>query len=256
MSNASQIVFEPDAQALALAFEEQMEVLGAEPLRVYIEGGQLFARALLPGRFGEVLPGDAVRGGVAMRTRGADVFVHPFVYRVVCRNGQIQAHALETQHIARDGAGSFLASGDWVLVQVHDALRAAADPSAFQRALGELRGAARTPVEISDTELLLAMTSVLEAHPPLPRDQQESTRALVAAALADDRKALALAHGVPESLHRSYFRLMNVVTAVARETRDAELRWRLEEFGGAVGARLIAPQPTHGAGARAHQFNA
>src|SRR5438874_358758 len=31
---------------------------------------------------------------------------------------------------------------------------------------------------------------------------------------------------------RSRYGLMNAVTATARETRDPELRWRLEEFGG------------------------
>ena len=38
---------------------------------------------------------------------------------------------------------------------------------------------------------------------------------------------------------RSRYGLMNAVTAVARDTRDPEIRWGLEEFGGglAVGCR-------------------
>jgi hypothetical protein len=31
---------------------------------------------------------------------------------------------------------------------------------------------------------------------------------------------------------------MNAVTSVARDTRDPETRWRLEELGGAIAARL------------------
>jgi hypothetical protein len=35
---------------------------------------------------------------------------------------------------------------------------------------------------------------------------------------------------------RTRFGLMNAVTSVARDTRDPDLRWRLEELGGAIGA--------------------
>ena len=40
------------------------------------------------------------------------------------------------------------------------------------------------------------------------------------------------------------FSLMNAITATARETRDAEQRWRLEELGGGIGAGLPPKQPT------------
>jgi hypothetical protein len=41
---------------------------------------------------------------------------------------------------------------------------------------------------------------------------------------------------------RSGYALMNAVTSVARDTRDPELRWRLEEFGGGIAAHL-EPEP-------------
>jgi hypothetical protein len=46
-----------------------------------------------------------------------------------------------------------------------------------------------------------------------------------------------------ESRDRSAFGLINAVTAVARDTRDPELRWRLEEFGGGVPALARDPRP-------------
>jgi hypothetical protein len=36
---------------------------------------------------------------------------------------------------------------------------------------------------------------------------------------------------------------MNAVTSVARDTRDPELRWRLEEFGGGIPALARDPSP-------------
>jgi len=41
---------------------------------------------------------------------------------------------------------------------------------------------------------------------------------------------------------RSAFGLMNAVTSLARDTREPEMRWRLEEFGGGVPA-LLKPAP-------------
>jgi hypothetical protein len=44
------------------------------------------------------------------------------------------------------------------------------------------------------------------------------------------------------------FGFMNAVTAVARDTRDPETRWRLEELGGAVPlVRPTRPKPLRGA---------
>jgi hypothetical protein len=46
---------------------------------------------------------------------------------------------------------------------------------------------------------------------------------------------------------RSRFGLMNAVTSLARDTRDPELRWRLEELGGAIPAGRV-PSPKSGGG--------
>jgi len=46
-----------------------------------------------------------------------------------------------------------------------------------------------------------------------------------------------------EGRDRSRFGLMNAVTSVARDTRDPELRWRLEELGGGIPALIRSPRP-------------
>ena len=45
-----------------------------------------------------------------------------------------------------------------------------------------------------------------------------------------------------ESADRTLFGLMNAVTAVARETRNADLRWKLEVIGGAIPSLDLAGQ--------------
>src|SRR5262249_37430897 len=45
---------------------------------------------------------------------------------------------------------------------------------------------------------------------------------------------------------RSQFGLANAVTAVARETRDPELRWNLGGFGGGIAIASLPPRPSGG----------
>jgi hypothetical protein len=43
---------------------------------------------------------------------------------------------------------------------------------------------------------------------------------------------------------RTRFGLMNAVTSLARDTRDPDDRWELEQLGGDIGARLLlTPRP-------------
>ena len=53
-----------------------------------------------------------------------------------------------------------------------------------------------------------------------------------------------IAHVTDTTPHGSRYELMNVVTAAARDTRDPEAKWRLEELGGAIAsAQIPTPQP-------------
>src|SRR5271154_3563784 len=58
------------------------------------DGKRLFVRAVLP-ELREVRPGDNVQGGVAMKGTEEGVWLHPYVFRLVCRNGAIRAEAVE-----------------------------------------------------------------------------------------------------------------------------------------------------------------
>ena len=44
---------------------------------------------------------------------------------------------------------------------------------------------------------------------------------------------------------RTRFGLMNAVTSVARDTENPDVRWRLEELGGDIGAGIRARQPAN-----------
>jgi len=56
------------------------------------DGHVYFTRSVLP-RVEEARPGDQLQGGVALKANEAGVWLHPYVLRLVCRNGAIVAQA-------------------------------------------------------------------------------------------------------------------------------------------------------------------
>src|SRR5262249_12559222 len=85
---------------IADIFAEEIALAGGEVSDRFDEGTRLFLRAVLPGERA-VRPGDRLRGGVALRATQEEVSVHPYVFRQVCSNGAIRAHATQSLHIER-----------------------------------------------------------------------------------------------------------------------------------------------------------
>ncbi len=55
---------------------------------------------------------------------------------------------------------------------------------------------------------------------------------------------------------RTRFGLVNAITSLARDTRDPESRWRLEELGGAIAAGVPGAPPSLDAVAEADHYEA
>jgi hypothetical protein len=221
----------PTTQKIRETFAEEMSLLGGTVSDAFDDGTRLFLRGVLPVA-ADVRPGDAIHGGVALRTLGPEILVHPYTFREVCTNGAIRAHALEARRVARAEPAAW-GAGDWpareVLADLRDAVHACAGPDAFREGVDEMRSA----LEIEADHLLVLGTLMSRMGPEH--------------ASAFARQILRQFETRPDP-HRSLFGLMNAVTAVARDTRDPETRWRLEELGGAVPLmRPRRPKPLRGA---------
>src|SRR5262249_5901033 len=167
----------------------------------------------------EVRPGDRVQGGVAIKACEGQVWVHPYVFRQVCRNGAIAAHAVQTRHLADLGS---LPAGE-ADEAVRQAVQECCAPEAFVTATGEIRAAVGS--EIDAVLTMLPFLARLNRPGQSPVMQEIMGRFL-------------------RESDRSRFGLMNAVTSVARDTRDPELRWRLEEFGGGIAALWVPDVPS------------
>lgn len=172
------------------------------------DGKRLFARTVLPW-VSEVRPNDRVQGGVALRASESDVWVHPYLFRQVCTNGQIIAQSLESQHIEIAG----IAIPEQARYSIREAVRACATREAFDGPARAMGAMSRDPINF-----------MIEILPILPR----VPAAFQSRFLAD------LVRRITQERDHSRYGALNAVTSLARDTRDPELRWKLEEAGGAI----------------------
>jgi hypothetical protein len=202
------------ADVLAV-FTDEIAAHGGEVRDIFHDGTRLFTRSVLP-RDCEVGPKDRVQGGVALKSDGREAWLHPYVFRLVCRNGAIMAHAVQTCHLP----DLHLRDADEAGALLRDATRACCAEEAFTASAEQMRSAREVAVDAALN--LLPLLSHFRGQGP----------ALMGAILAR----------FFGEADRSLFGLMNAVTAVARDTRDPATRWRLEELGGGIPAR-VAPRP-------------
>jgi hypothetical protein len=206
-------------------FADEITAAGGTVSDTFDDGARLFTRSVLPW-LRAIQPGDQVQGGVALRATEEEIWVHPYVFRQVCRNGAIVAHALQTQHVE----GLDCLTPDEAVVAVRSAVQVCCVEEAFTTAADAMRSARAT-----DADLGLNLLPFLSRLPAAVREQ-----------LLRD-----IMTRFTRDADSSRFGLMNAVTSVARDTADPELRWRLEEFGGGIPARRTpAPLPDDATAAR------
>lgn len=220
----------PETSSIKRVFEEEIAIAGGTVPDVFDDGGRLFLRSILPPSE-EVHRGDRIHGGVALRTRGADVLIHPYFYRVVCKNGAIMAQAIESRCVQRLDFEVYPGAGDEVLEQIVEAVRACTDEKLLASTTSKMRS-----MTDRDADHVISLAQHLATMP------KPAAATFMSAILAQYNRGA----------DRSTFGLMNAVTAVARDAPDPEDRWRLEEAGGGMLAVLTpAPAPTDTAAALA-----
>jgi hypothetical protein len=195
---------------IATIFAEEIAAQGGTVTDTFDDGASLFVRAVLPDER-EVQPRDRVQGGVALRATEDDVWVHPYVFRQICSNGAIIARATQTRHIDRADF-SYDAESE-LAAAVREAIQDCCSSQAFENAAEAMRSSVHSPVDMA-----LNFVSMLSRLP-------EEVRSRFLAPILD--------RFLKSSSH-SRFDLMNVVTALARDTTDPKTRWQLEELGGAI----------------------
>jgi hypothetical protein len=187
-------------------------------METFDDGSRLFSRSLIPS-VEEVRPNDRLQGGLALRATDSEIWLHPYLFRQVCRNGAIMAHSLESWHVEY----SQYAAEDDVIRSLQEAVCACSERGVFIEAVQEVRTSADAQVDL-----------VLSLLPMMSQLQGAVSTELI----------FQIVERFSADQNQSRFSLMNAVTSVARDTRDQEQRWRLEELGGGIGAGVTPKQPS------------
>ena len=204
------------------AFAETVSAREGKVLETFHQPGQLFVRSVLP-QAEEIRPGDKVQGGVALRATDTAAWVYPYVFRLVCKNGAIMAHATEGHEIPNlDSVPVFEA-----VSLVSEAVESCCERNAFATAAEQMRTAAQQPVD--------AMLSMMPFLARVSSLSPEFARQVVERFFKES--------------DRTRYGFMNAVTSVARDTREHVTRWRLEELGGQIAIMQPSPEPVLEGGA-------
>lgn len=209
-------------QEIRSIFAEEITAVDGSVPDTFDDGTRLFLRSVLPGERA-VGERDLVQGGVALRASATEIWIHPYVFRQVCRNGAIIAQAIQTRHLAQDQFE--FAEGPDIASALGEAIRACCSEDAFHVAADAIRSSRE-----KEADFALAMMPMIAR---LPAGVGAEILSMIMGQFRDERD-------------QSRFGLMNAVTAVARETRDPEMRWRLEEFGGGIPFDTGVPAPRPG----------
>ena len=204
---------------VAEIFAEEMAGANGDVREAFHDDSHLFVRGVLRPTI-EVAPHDKLQGGVALCATDADIFVHPYVFRIVCTNGAIMATATQTVHISRDNWEDRSDYESELETTIRTAVRSCCMPEAFVVAADQMRSARHGTADM----------------------------AIMIATFMGSHRVAQWAHMMGEILRRydrgsdrSSYGLMNAITSVARDTRDPQTKWRLEELGGSVPAMLRQP---------------
>ncbi len=195
-------------------FSEEIAAAGGSVSDTFDDGTRLFVRAILPAQC-EIKARDRVRGGAAIRATDQDIWVHPYIFRQVCSNGAIIAHATESRHL--ELADFQIGSAETLVEALRETVQACCAQDAFETATDLMRSSVDSQVDLALT--LMPMLARLPA----------SVSADFLASIMDQ---------FFKARDHSRFGLMNAVTAVARDTRDPEIRWQLEIIGGDIPAEI------------------
>jgi len=189
------------------AFTEEISRRDGKVTETFHQPGQLFVRSVFP-RAEEIRAGDKIQGGVALRATDTVAWVYPYVFRLVCKNGAIMAHAAEGREVPNlDGVPTFEA-----VSLVREAVESCCERNAFVTAAEQMRMAAQHPFDVI-LNMMPFLSHLSELGPEVA--QQVFKRFF-------------------HENDRTRYGFMNAVTSMARDTRDHVTRWRLEELGGQI----------------------
>jgi hypothetical protein len=208
-------VFRPGVEEIEAVFTKEIMPYGGTIWDRYCDDARLYVRSVYP-QVREVMAGDQIQRGVALRVMEDTLVICPYLFRQVGQNGAILAGLIDARQIKRLKSRSTVGQVTTVLDELRRLIHVCSDEMILQTALQRLR--LSTEVEANVVARLMPLLASLPHH-----------------VVGDVLDRITVRFDAQRN--HSLFELMNAVSAVARETTDPATRWRLEELGGSLVAR-------------------
>jgi hypothetical protein len=197
-------------------FAEEIARHSGRVADTFDDGDRLFTRSVLP-MVDEVKAKDRVQAGVALKATAELLCVYPYVFRQVCRNGAIMAFSMGARRFVR----SEEQAPEEEILSVREAIGVCCAEDLFTDSVARIRSSREGKADLALT--LLPHISRLGSG------SSQILRAIVERFFGEG--------------DQSRFGLMNAITSVARDRRNPDERWELEELGGGVGAKVPPSSP-------------
>jgi hypothetical protein len=221
-------VFRPGLEEIESVFTKEVAPYGGTIWDRFCEGQRLYVRSVYP-QVREVLAGDHIQRGVALRVLDDAVVIYPYLFRQSGQNGAILAGVTDVRQIQRVKSRGTAAQVAEVLAELGRLVHACSDEMILQNAIQHLR--LSTEVEANVVARVMPLLASLPQH-----------------VVGDVMDRITVRFHAQRN--HTLFELLTAVSAVARETADPATRWRLEELGGSLFARRSSRGPIRAPRAR------
>jgi hypothetical protein len=125
-------------------FDAEITTRGGRVTETFNDGRRLFSRSVLP-EVEEVRPGDGLKGGIALKATEQGLWLYPYLFRLVCRNGAILAETLGSRSVE----DLHLLDPDAIQRSIRAAVEACCSPEVFRESIGRMRRASASDIDIA-----------------------------------------------------------------------------------------------------------
>jgi hypothetical protein len=198
-------------------FSEEIAARDGRVTDTFHRGKRLFVRSVVP-LVQEVQQGDRLQGGVALKATSQGVWLYPYVFRLVCRNGAITAETIGSHCVGKlDQLNPYS-----TLEMIREGIAACCAEEVFSENVRRMRCGCQVEVDMALN--LLPMLSGVSG-------------------IASSRVFKRILDEFFKEGDQTQFGLANAVTAVARDIRNPKTRWELEELGGGIAVAVLPELP-------------
>lgn len=181
----------------------------------YDDGRYLYIRSVLPYSF-KVTKKDKIHGGLALKSTTTELWLHPYLFRLVCRNGMIAASTMQSVCMEYDSFSDGEEGGEELAVEIPWVIRNCARKEFFEEAAERMQGIRRRSGVDWAVDIELKFLSMLSTGHG-DGFNRKVIREIRRRFEVEEEKTL--------------YGLANATTSMARDTRDPALKWKLEKLG-------------------------